>query len=151
MDIVNQKLNLLKKNKYTGKFMDNNNEQLKAIAQKVMKKAGVPEDKEFGCVITILMIISITLTVIRVLQECNKDVTKNMTTIDKYQKYGSDIRSYSKRKGWFTRLRIKRILKKELGSEDYNKYGIKIMEALLDIGENLTDDEVITLVEAANV
>ena len=57
----------------------------------------------------------------------------------------------SKKRGWFTRLRMKRIVKKELSAEDYNKYGIKIVESMLDTGENLKDDEVVTLVEASNV
>lgn len=131
--------------------MKNNDKKLKSIAKKIMQNAGVPEEEKFGSIIAILMIISISLTLIRILQECNKTKTQNMTEEDRYKTYGDEIRDYSKRKGWFTRLRIKRILKKELGLEKYNQYGIKLMEALLKAGENLTDEEVITLVEAANV
>ena len=36
-------------------------------------------------------------------------------------------------------------------SEEYEKYGLNLLESLLNIGEDLTDEEVITLVEAANV
>jgi hypothetical protein len=133
--------------------MNNNNDnvKLKNIARKVLKDSNIPEDQNFGSVIAILMMISIILTVIRVLQECNKNKTQNMTANDKCAVYGENIRSYSKKRGWFTRMRIKRIVRKQLTSEDFNKYGIKITEALLDTGENLTDDEVSTLVEAANV
>jgi hypothetical protein len=127
------------------------NEKLKELAKKVLLKAGISDNEKFGSVIAVLMMISIILTVIRVLQECNKNKTKNMSSSDKYAVYGADIRTFSKRKGWFNRLRIKKIIRKELSSEDYNKYGIKICEALLDSGENLKDDEVITLMEAANV
>jgi len=133
--------------------MNNNNDnvKLKNIARKVLKDSNIPEDQNFGSVIAILMMISIILTVIRVLQECNKNKTQNMTANDKCAVYGENIRSYSKKRGWFTRMRIKRIVRKQLTSEDFNKYGIKITEALLDTGENLTDDEVSTLVEASNV
>jgi hypothetical protein len=131
--------------------MNTDNPKLKAIASKALKQSNIPEDQNFGSIIAILMMISIILTVIRVLQECNKNKTQNMTTNDKCAIYGENIRSYSKKRGWFTRMRIKRIVRKELTSEDFNKYGIKITEALLDTGENLTDDEVSTLVEAANV
>jgi hypothetical protein len=130
---------------------DNLREKLKAIAEKVLKQANVPNDEKFGSVIAILMMISIILTVIRVLQECNKNKTKDMTTENKYAVYGENIRDFSKKRGWFTRLRIKRLIRKELTKEEYNKYGIKLTEALLDIGEKLKDDEVVTLVEAANV
>lgn len=125
--------------------------ELENISKKVLKQANIPEDQQFGSVIAILMMISIILTVIRVLQECNKNKTHNMTSQDKSLVYAENIRSYSKKRGWFTRLRIKKIVRKQLSSEDYHKYGIKITEALLDTGENLTDEETYTLVEAANV
>jgi hypothetical protein len=128
-----------------------NDKKLEAIAKKILKQASIPEDKKFGSVIAILMVISITLTIIRVIQECNKNKTENMTAQDKSNIYGAEIRGYSKKRGWFTRLRIKRIIKQNMSKDDYNKYGIKLTEILLDSGEVLTDDEALTLVEAANV
>ena len=130
---------------------NDDNAELKNIAHKVLKQSNIPDDQQFGSIIAILMMISIILTVIRVLQECNKTKTVNMTQKDKSSVYGENIRSFSKKRGWFTRMRIKRIIKKQLGYEDFNKYGIKLTESLLDIGENLTDDEVYSLVEASNV
>jgi len=129
----------------------NYDKDVKNVAERVLKQSNIPDDQKFGSVIAILMMISIVLTVIRVLQECNKNKTQNMTCKDKSSVYGEAIRTYSKKRGWFTRLRIKRILKKQLSSEDYNKYGIKITESLMDVGENLTDEEVYSLVEASNV
>lgn len=129
----------------------NNNDKLKIIAEKVLRRANIGDDQKFGSVIAILMVISIILTTIRVLQECNKSKTQNMTSQDKSILYGENIRSYSKKRGWFTRMRIKRIVRRELTSEEFNQYGIKLTESLLDTGEDLTDDEVYTLVEAANV
>lgn len=132
--------------------MDNKlSEKLKVIAEKVLKQANVPNDEKFGSIIAILMVISIILTVVRILQECNKNKTKDMTTQDKYATYAENLKSFSKQRGWFTRMRIKKVIRRELNHEDYNKYGIKLTEALLDIGENLKDDEVTTLMEAANV
>ena len=133
--------------------MDNDikNAKLKEIAERVLKQAKVPNDEKFGSVIAILMVISIILTVIRVLQECNKSKTKDMTAKDKYDTYGENIRNFSKKRGWFTKARIKKIVRRELDTEDYNKYGLSIVEALLDTGETLKDDEVVTLLEAANV
>ena len=46
-----------------------NNIELNNIAKKVLKQANVPEDQKFGSIIAILMMISIILTVIRILQE----------------------------------------------------------------------------------
>jgi hypothetical protein len=128
------------------------NEKLKDIARKILRIADIPEEENFGSIIAILMIISITITLIRVIQECNKNkVSENMTSKDIYNLYGQEIRSYSLRRGWFTKLRIKKILRRKMSKEQYNKYSLKLVNAILDVGENLKDDEVITLTEAANV
>jgi len=129
-----------------------NDPKLKHIASKVLKTANIPEDQKFGSVIAILMMISIILTLIRVLQECNKNkLAENCTAQDKYGLYGTEIKNYSMRRGWFTKMRIKKILRRELTKEDYNRYSFELLNAILDSGSNVTDDEVITLVENANV
>jgi hypothetical protein len=129
-----------------------NDNRLKAIGSKVLAKANIPEDEKFGSVIAILMIISIILTVIRVLQECNKNkLSTNCSAEDKCSLYGSEIKEYSVRRGWFTKMRIKKILRKNLDQEQYAKYSLALLNALLDTGENLNTEEISCLVEAANV
>ena len=129
-----------------------NDSQLKPIASRVLNSANIPEDKNFGSVIAILMIISIILTVIRVLQECNKNkLPNNCSASDKYELYGQEIKEYSLRRGWFTKMRIKKILRQKLTQEDYEKYSLSLLNALLDTGENLNNQEILCLVEAANV
>lgn len=132
---------------------DKQSEELKAIALKILNKSQVPKDDQHGfALITILMIISVTLTCIRILQECNNNkLSKLATQQDKYSLYGEQIKYFSSHKGWFTKMRIKKILRKEMSREDYYKYSLSILAALLDTGEVLTDEEIITLVEAANV
>ena len=128
------------------------NEKLKAVAEKIRKLSNIPEEETFGSVIAILMIISITLTLIRVLQECNKNkLSQNYTAKDKYNLYGSEIRSYSMKRGWFTKMRLKKLIRQKMSKDQYSKYGLPLLNAMLDTGENLKDDEVVTLVEAANV
>lgn len=128
------------------------NEKLKNIAEKVRRLANIPEEENFGSVIAILMIISIILTLVRVLQECNKNkLSQESTAQDKYHLYGTEMKQYSSRRGWFTKMRIKKILRQKMSREQYNKYSLPLLEALLSTGENLTDDDVVTLVENANV
>lgn len=129
-----------------------NDNQLKEIASKVLQKAKVPQEEKFGSVIAILMIISIVLTLVRVLQECNKNkLSANCSSSDKYELYGQEIKEYSLRRGWFTKMRIKKILRRELSKEQYEKYSLALVNALLDTGENLNNQEILCLVEAANV
>lgn len=129
-----------------------NDNDLNDIGKKVLSQANIPEDQKFGSVIAILMIISIILTLMRVLQECNKNkLSLDSSQYDKYNLYGQEIRNYSLRKGWFIKMRIKKVMRKQLSKEDYTKYSSDLLSAILNTGENLKDDEVITLVEAANV
>jgi len=128
------------------------NDKLNNIAEKIRSETNIPEEEKFGSVIAILMIVSIVLTLIRVLQECNKNKTSELhSSEDKYAFYGSEIHNYSFKKGWFTKLRIKKAIRKQMSKEQYIKYGSSLMNSILNTGENLKDDEVITLVEAANV
>lgn len=129
----------------------NNSVELQNISRRILQKTDIREDQKFGSVIAILMMISIVLTIIRVIQECNKNKTAGMNYKEKGLIYGQEIRNYGKRRGWFTRLRIKKILRKFLPKEDYNKYSIQLTEILMDTGEKITDEEALTLVEAANV
>jgi hypothetical protein len=129
------------------------NEKLKAIAIKILEKSTVPKQDNYGfAIVTILMIISIILTCVRILQECNKNkLSVQSTSEDKYAMYGEQLHTFSERRGWFTKMRIKKILRREMTKEDYEKYSLSILNALLETGETLTDDEISTLVEAANV
>jgi hypothetical protein len=128
------------------------NEKLKNLAEKIRKLANIPDDENFGSVIAILMIISIILTLVRVLQECNKNkLSITSSSQDKYALYGSEIKNYSVRRGWFTKMRVKKILREKMSREQYNKYNKALLEAIFNTGENLTDEEVVTLVENANV
>ena len=128
-------------------------DKLKAIATKILEKSNVPKEDNYGfAIVTILMIISIVLTCVRILQECNKNkLTSQSTAEDKYSMYGEQLHTFSERKGWFTKMRIKKILRREMKKEDYEKYSLSILNALLETGEVLTEDEIQTLVEAANV
>ena len=129
------------------------NDKLKAIAIKILDKSSVQKDEVYGfAIVTILMIISIILTCVRILQECNKNkLTAQSTAEDKYAMYGEQLHTFSERRGWFTKMRIKKILRREMKREDYEKYSLSILNALLETGEVLTEDEVQTLVENANV
>ena len=131
-----------------------NNEKLKNIAINVLEKTNVPKNKDTYTFdpITILIIISVILTCIRILQECNKNKLSNHCTLnDKCSLYGDQIKEYSIKKGWFTKMRLKKILRRELNKEDYEKYSLSIIQSLFTTGESLMDDDIKTLVEAANV
>lgn len=128
-----------------------NNEKLKNIAQKVLDKVEYKNSENYGSIIAILMIISIILTVIRVLQECNKSKLSTFTGKDKSAYFANEIKQTVIRRTWFTKMMLKKTIRRELSREQYKIYGVNLMNAILDTGEELQDDELYTLVEAANV
>ena len=127
------------------------NKKLENIAQKVLNKMKPKDDENFGAIITILMVISIILTVIRVIQECNKSKLTTYNEKNKSEYFGQQIKQTIIKKSWFSKMMLKKAIRKELGNEVYKKYGIELMNAILDTGEELKDDEFITLAEAVNV
>jgi len=125
-----------------------NNEKLKLIANKVIEKSQIPEKDNYGfAIVTVLMVISIILTCVRILQECNKN---KLLPMDQTQ-YSKEINILTNTRGWFTKMRIKKLIRKELTPENYRLYNKALLEAILDTGETLTEEETFTLMEAANV
>ncbi len=133
-----------------------NEKELRNIAQKVIDKTDIPKDLEFlqdqednycSIVLTIMMI-SIIIGAIRVMQECNKSkIIKN-----KQEFYGEEIKSLSVRRGWYTKMRIKKLLRQNnCNKQLYKQHGNDIVTAILDVAENLKEDEIKILLEAADV
>lgn len=126
-------------------------EKLKHIAQKILSL--VPNaPSTFGSVIAILMIISIVLTLVRVIQECRHSKLKLFKNKEEKCAFMmTEIKELSIKKTWFTKRTIKKILKKELSPIDYQNYGVALMNAILECGTNLSTDETIALMEVSNV
>jgi hypothetical protein len=126
-------------------------QRLKLIAEKILSQVPNPPES-FGSVIAVLMIISIVLTLIRVIQECRKANLQSFgDTNDRCIYMTSEINNLSFKRTWFTKRTIKKLLKKELSSQEYKEYGIPLMNAILLCGSTLSNEETLTLMEAANV
>lgn len=124
--------------------------KVKNIAQKVIDQ--VPQDPEkFGFVITILMVVSIILTMIRIMQECNKSKLFGFNDKERVNFFKEQIKTLSIKRSWFTRMTIKKAIRKQLPRELYKAYGMDLMNAILNTGEKLTEEEIQSLVEASNV
>lgn len=126
--------------------MNKPNEKLEALAIEILaSQKDLPKEK-FGSIIMILMMVSIILTTMRVLQECNKNNKQ-----DKLLVYKQHIKKICERRGWFSKMKLRKILRRELKPEDYRLYARSLTQAIFDKGENITDEEVLTLLEASNV
>lgn len=126
--------------------------KLEAIAMKVMDKMDLSSKSDkYGNIIVVIMIIGIILTLVRIIQECNNSQFGVLNKEQKVKHMHAQIRSISISRNFLNKWRLRRIIKDKLNSEDYNTYGSKLRDAILDTGVDLTEDESGTLVEAANV
>lgn len=124
-------------------------QKLENIAKKIINSANV-SDPECGSVILVLTIVSVILSLVRVIQECNKKEASTLSSNSVFGLYQQEIKELSVRKGWFTKMRIKKLLRKELSTSDYEKYGLQLTAAIMDAGENITKEDTQTLIEAIN-
>lgn len=118
--------------------MKNNNVELENMAHAIINKTKIPIENYGGVVLT-LMFISIILTSIRILQECHKNKDSKF--------YGTEIRNLAAKKSWFTKMRLKKIIRQQLKSEDYRQYKDDIVSAILDVAENLTDEQMLSILD----
>lgn len=125
--------------------------KLEAIGIKIANKLNVVQKDKYGSVILILMIISIVISLIRVIQECHKNKLVNFGSKEKAELLCGEIQNICIKKSLFNKIKLKKILKEKLSPEDYKTYGYQLRDAILDSGAELTEEESFTLVEAANV
>ena len=48
-------------------------------------------------------------------------------------------------------MKLRKLVRRELNPKDYKEYGWNLVNAILDKGESVTDDEISTLLEISNV
>ena len=126
--------------------MNKPNEKIDALAVEILgSQEDLPQEK-FGSVLMILMMISIIVNGIRVIQECNKNKKE-----DKVLLYKQHIREVCSYRGWFARMKLRKLIRQELKLDDYKLYARSLTKAIFDKGERITDEEVLTLLEAINV
>tara|TARA_E500000331_G_C17173716_1_gene677314 strand:+ start:511 stop:897 length:387 start_codon:yes stop_codon:yes gene_type:complete len=121
-------------------------DRINEIASEVIQDIDPKESEKYG-IVTIIMIISITLTFIRIMQECEKNKTSNMNEDEKRQFVLGRIKTLSERKGWYTRMRIKKVLRQNLGKEVYKQYRDTMSNNILNIGSNLCEEDLKLLME----
>lgn len=127
------------------------NNSLDKIAKKVIDNMKLPKDQEYGIdPLTIIIVIGIILSLIRVIQECrkNRKLLKNKQESASIMK--KEIQEVILKDSWLNRLRLQRIIKKDLTKDQYKVYGKSLQNSIMETGINLTDDEVYTLMEASN-
>ena len=128
-----------------------NNKQLENLSNKIVNDSGLSGCEEYGSVLLTIMIIGIILNSIRVIQECHSSKLNKMSKEEKHSFLKDQIRTLSNRRGWFTKMRIRKVMRQEMKKDTYKQYGANIVDSILNSGENITDDELSSILEALNV
>jgi len=122
--------------------------KLEDIANQIVQKSDLKPTQNFGSVLIVLSVISIVLTIIRIIQECNKsELSSIKDKKDIYDLYSKEIRDLSSKRGFWTKVRIKKLIKKELPPDLYEQYQFALTNSLIEYGQNISDEDVKTLVE----
>jgi len=125
--------------------------RLENLAKKVLDKTDIPQDDNYGSVMLILMIISIIISLVRVIQECQKNKLSGADKSSQEQLMKSEIENISIRRTWLNQLRLNRIIKNHMSKEEYNKYGHQLRNAIFDSGSELDHEDTAALVNIINV
>lgn len=88
------------------------------------------EENNYGSIITVIMVIGIMIQVMKILQSCNTENSENL--------YGV-MKKNTASPSWFTKLRLKKILKRNLPKEVYKQYNNKLISDLLLYSQNMTE------------
>lgn len=120
------------------------------ISKKVLRNSGIPEDEKFGSILIAIMVIGIIVNVVRVIQECEEDETKKYNKTEYCAFLRNKIAFLANRKRIMDVMRLKRILRRNLTPEAYQKYKHQLTTGILKTGTELTETETYTLLEHAN-
>jgi len=123
--------------------------KLENLAQKIITKANIKNENYGFDPITIIIIIGVILSLIRVIQECRNKRKKN----DKMSE-ALDLRhtivNLSIKDNWLNKYRVNKIVKQHLSKQQYKQYGVSLKNAIMEVGKNLNDEESLTLLEATH-
>lgn len=124
--------------------------KLENLAQKIITKANIKNENYGFDPITIIIVIGVILSLIRVIQECRSKRKKN-DKISEALDLRHTIVNLTIKDNWLNNYRLNRILKQHLSKKQYQQYGVSLKNAIMEVGKNLNDEESLTLLEATNV
>jgi hypothetical protein len=123
---------------------------LEKIGKKVLNKLPKNEDSYGIDPLTIIIVIGVILSLIRIIQECRKKRTLLKDKHERASLLKKDIQEIVLKDSWLNNLRLNRILRQHLSKDQYKVYGKELKNSIMEVGVNLTQDETYTLMEAAN-
>lgn len=131
--------------------MKNSKPTLNKIAKKVISNMRLDKNEDYGIdPITIIIVIGVILSLIRVIQECRSNRKLIQDSCEAAHIMKKDIQDIVLKNTWLNRLRLQKIIKQHLTKDQCRVYSKKLQHSIMETGINLTDEEVRILMEKAN-
>jgi len=112
----------------------------------------IKEEERFGIdPITILMLISIMIGVIRIIQECRKNKLSSLSHEEKVRFIHNEIKTNSNNLKLIQKHRVKRLIRQNLTRDQNKIYGEPLFKTLTELGQNIKEEQVLALLEYKNV
>lgn len=124
---------------------------IEELAEKIAYDSDIDLDQKFGSVLIVIMLIGIFVNIIRVIQECDKKELSYANSQQQAVICTSSIKNLSLKRSWYTKMKLKKILRSHMPLKDYRQYGAVLCDKILDAGERITINQVSSLIEANNV
>tara|TARA_B100000085_G_scaffold220685_1_gene205540 strand:- start:158 stop:529 length:372 start_codon:yes stop_codon:yes gene_type:complete len=119
------------------------NKVLEDVAQTISNKSAVEsKDENFGSIILTIMIIGIIVNLVKIVQDCKQDQSS--------KDCACRVKKICDRNSWYAVMRIKKAIRQSIGMEKYRTYGRAMVRSIMDTGNELTEEKLIEIVEAAN-
>ncbi len=103
-----------------------------------------------GSILIILALAGITLSLIRIIQECNSNKLSKMTEEEQTRFLQSRIKTLCSKNTWISNWRLNRIVKQHLSVEEYKMFGKKATDAIIKSGKSIEYQECHALIGESN-
>jgi ABC-type uncharacterized transport system fused permease/ATPase subunit len=127
--------------------------QCNSVANKILNKINpkLSQQDNSGSILIILSITGIILSLIRIIQECHKKkLTAFLNRKDAAIFMQQEVRTICLKRTLLNKWRLNKIIKQQLSPADFKIIGKQLQQAILDTGEEITEDESLSLLEALN-
>lgn len=124
-----------------------------SVANKILNKINPKffQQNDASSILIILSVTGIILSLIRIIQECHKKkLTAFLNQKDEATFMQQEVRNICLKRTLLNKWRLNKIIKQQLSPADYKIIGKQLQQAILDAGEEITEDESLSLLEALN-
>ena len=126
------------------------NTKIENLAQRIVEKANIRKGNYGFDPITVIIVIGVILSLIRVIQEC-RSKRKKGDKLSEAVDLKNTVIDLSIKDNWLNNYRLNRILKQHLSKQQFKQYGDSLRKAIMEVGKNLDIEESLTLLEAIKV